>query len=84
MTSTSSPSEIVEPPATEEDFLALLQSTFENLNDQCNNMEQQFASKFAESEKELRNIEQALADVMDHSGLNDYGTGELQKSHSAS
>ena len=72
------PAVSVTPPSSTEQLMEILQSTFSGLQEQCNKTESTLMEKFSATQKELDSIEQALSDMMDHSGVNDYSEVDSQ------
>ena len=58
-------------PQTAQDLLKVLEESFQNLTDNYKQSEEAIMTRFAETGKAFEAVENALTDLMDHSGVND-------------
>eukprot|EP00794_Sanderia_malayensis_P020137 gene20137-22110_t len=57
--------------ATAQDLLKVLEDNFQNLTDNYKQSEEAIMSKLTDTGKAFEAVENALTDLMDHSGVND-------------
>ena len=58
-------------PQTAQDLLKVLEDSFQSLTENYKQSEEEIMARFADTGKAFEAVENALTDLMDHSGVND-------------